>query len=263
MKLARLSPGGAVSDGVTRPGLVPARNLPGVPVNEWLNRRSFNPLTAVSWAAVYFAEDANWAHPANGASVPQWDDASGNSRHMSQATVAKQPTYVASESTLNNRPALNLARSSAQTLNTATFTGLAPPFSWVVIARLTNVTGEHWLLSSGTADAVFYETNSPQLWSLYNGTNRATTTSDTSPHLHVAVFNGASSLHDKDGTVTAVASPGTPSVVNVRLGDYAFNNTAWDGPVAFVGLYAGDFTAHARYGEFKQWAAAHYGLTVA
>lgn len=263
MKLARLSPGGGVSDGVTRPGLAPARNLPGVPVGEWLNRRAFNPLTAVAWSAVYFAEDSNWLHPANGASVPQWDDASGNSRHMSQATAAKQPTYVASESTLGNRPALMLTAASAQTFNTATFTAVAPPFSWVVVARLTTTTGEHWLLSSGTADAVLYDTTSSNKWQLFNGTSRDTTATDTNPHLHVAVFNGASSLHDKDGTPTAVASPGTASVVNVRLGDYSGTGAPWNGPVAFVGLYAGDFTTHPRYNEFKQWAGAHYGITVA
>jgi hypothetical protein len=40
----------------------------------------------------------------NGSTVAQWDDKSGNARHVSQATAANQPTYTASG--LNGKPVL-------------------------------------------------------------------------------------------------------------------------------------------------------------
>lgn len=44
----------------------------------------------------------------NGATVSQWDDKSGNGRHAVQATAASQPTYIASDPILNNKPAVNV-----------------------------------------------------------------------------------------------------------------------------------------------------------
>lgn len=44
----------------------------------------------------------------NGATVSQWDDKSGNGRHAVQATAASQPTYIASDPIINNKPAVNV-----------------------------------------------------------------------------------------------------------------------------------------------------------
>lgn len=44
----------------------------------------------------------------SGSSVSQWDDKSGNSRHAVQAVAASQPTYIASDALLNNKPAVNV-----------------------------------------------------------------------------------------------------------------------------------------------------------
>jgi len=44
----------------------------------------------------------------NGSTVAQWDDKSGNSKHAVQATAASQPTYIASDPILYNKPTINV-----------------------------------------------------------------------------------------------------------------------------------------------------------
>jgi hypothetical protein len=44
----------------------------------------------------------------NGSTVAQWDDKSGNSKHAVQATAASQPTYIASDPILYNKPTVNV-----------------------------------------------------------------------------------------------------------------------------------------------------------
>ena len=81
----------------------------------------------------------------------------------------------------------------------------------------------------------------------------------------MAMFNEASSKLGVNGTVrTVAATPGSTTISNDwhvgRRGDTI-------GPaqmkLAFIGLVAGDFTAHAKYSDFKAWVASYYGLTIA
>lgn len=66
---------------------------------------AFDPLS-IDWHAAFWADDPGWAPPTDGGAVSQWDDASGNASHASQATVAKQPTFRASVAAFGGRSAI-------------------------------------------------------------------------------------------------------------------------------------------------------------
>ena len=228
---------------------------------------SFNPLTAITWEAVFFAEDADWTNPGDGNAVSQWDDASANSRHASQATSGKRPIYRSSVAALNNKPALDFTRASQQSLSTASWT-LAQPMSYVAVANLDATAGENYLVHGGSAASAFLgDTNTSNKWQMYAGTTvrESSGAPDTAGHLFTWVYNGASSVAYLDGTsIIALGSPGTGGVIaGLNIGRFATAETAnWDGAVAFVGVYAGDITADGQYANLKTFFAAHYNLTV-
>jgi hypothetical protein len=69
------------------------------------------PVAAVVWTPKKLANLSLWLDAAdpgtitlNGSTVSQWQDKSGNSRHIAQATAVNQPTYQATG--LNSRPTL-------------------------------------------------------------------------------------------------------------------------------------------------------------
>lgn len=229
---------------------------------------SFDPLTAITWEAVFFAEDGDWMNPGDGNAVSQWDDASGNSRHASQVTSGKRPIYRSSVAALNNKPALDFTRASQQSLSTASWT-LAQTLSYVAVANLDATAGENYLLHGGSAASpLIGDTNSSNKWQMYAGTTvrESAGAPDTAGHLFTWVYAGASSVAYLDGTsIISGASPGTTGIAaGLNIGKFATAETAnWDGAIAFVGVYAGDITAHAQYANLKTFFAAHYNLTVA
>src|SRR5258706_12126795 len=72
----------------------------------------------------------------SGGTVSQWNDLSGNARHLTQATTALQPTYTASA--LNSKPGIHFINNNSSTTNslmqTATFTA-GQPLTVVVVFK--------------------------------------------------------------------------------------------------------------------------------
>lgn len=240
---------------------------------------TFDPLTAITWDVVYWANDPSWTNPGDGNAVSSWRDASGNGRDLAQATAGNKPTFRSAVANLNNRSALQFVRdtgTSGDFLSESSGWTRAQPFTVVaIISALTdpNDGSDVWRVFGSNSNQVqlgkgYPATNEVVLYAAgadFRGTSPATTADLTSANLFTWFLNGASSAVGKNGTVgTVTATPGTQGIatatfINIR-GD------TWqpaDQKLAFFAVYNGDFTANGQYANFKSWVASYYGLTIA
>lgn len=265
LRQARTVPGTIGVDLRGRPRGDMARSLPSSRVDTWL-APTFNPLTAITWAAVYWAGDPMWTAPADGAAVDQWDDASGNVRHVTASSTAR-PTLALNG--INGRPALLFDGSNDALVCAAAQwgTALAAPRSFVAVAKSSTASGDHSLVDSANGapgSTVFI--NSGTNWAaFYASAGSAVTggTPDTSPHLFRSVNQGGSNGTNVavDETVyTLNTAGGTATLPSLSIGMSRFATAPWSGHIAFLAVYAGDVTTDAQWGNFKAWARQHYAL---
>lgn len=74
----------------------------------------------------------------SGGSVIQWNDKSGNNRHVSQAVSANQPLYQANTVNNNTMPSL-LFDGSNDVLSTTLSTGLSGSFAFIAVASFVTI----------------------------------------------------------------------------------------------------------------------------
>jgi hypothetical protein len=79
-------------------------NVLSVTVNSGLGNNGPGGIGSPASLQAWFKADAGSSNSADGASVSQWTDQSGNNRIASQATVSSQPTFQANSA--NGKPAL-------------------------------------------------------------------------------------------------------------------------------------------------------------
>lgn len=218
----------------------------------------FSPLD-IAWHTAFWAEDPAWTNPGDGVAVAQWNDASGNARHATQATGLNQPVYRASEATFNNRPVVQ--GDASDFMKTAAFTALTQPNTLVVIGSTSATSGNRFFCDGITStDRHLFFRSSGGSFNANAGASLANGTANTSAHLFVAEFNGASTNFDRDGT-RVTGNAGTHSVTGLTLfADNAGSNQL-TGFLAFVGLHNGTLTA-GELADLEAWAASHYGLTI-
>lgn len=144
--------------------------------------------------------------------IAQWDDASGNAHHATQATATSRPT----------------ARLAADGKYEADFDGvddrlivtplaLAQPFTLGLVAKqdVTTGTALYFVDSNTSPQVVFYRTSSA--WRLFAGTALIGPASDTARHAFVGIYNGASSKIIVDGAETA-GNAGANGYTGVSIG---------------------------------------------
>jgi hypothetical protein len=213
---------------------------------------TFDPST-IGWYASYSA-DAILA--ADGSLVAQWNDTSGNARHLTQATSASQPTYRSSVSVLNGKPAVefdgvdDFIRSAALTL--------AQPFGIVVVFAGAGTSGEVLLgRYSGAGQAPILR-NLTGAWSMFAGSNLSSGSANSSAHLLMSAFNGATSALYADGAAGVTGNAGTNTSSGIRLGN-DFNSTgALSGHIAYAAIKASALTTQER-SDLLGWAQYFYG----
>src|SRR5258708_6055170 len=98
--------------------------LPSINAAGWLPLVSGAAFTPASITTSFWYDASNAGSiTQSGGTVSQWNDLSGNARHLTQATTTLQPTYTAS--VLNSKPGLHFVNAASSTANsfmaTATF----------------------------------------------------------------------------------------------------------------------------------------------
>lgn len=219
---------------------------------------AFSPLD-IAWHTSFWAEDPAWANPGDGQAVSQWDDASGNGRHATQATAINQPVYRASEVTFNNKPAIQ--GDGSDFMQTAAFTAMAQPSTLVVIGKTMMTSGNRGFVDgiASTNRRLIYRSSGGSFVA-NAGASLANGTANTNAHLFVTEFNGASTRFDRDGT-SVTGDAGTQTATGLTLFSFWDGSNQLSGFLAFVGLLDGTLTA-GELADLEAWAATHYGLTI-
>ena len=150
----------------------------------------------------------------SGGDVSQWDDKSGNARHVTQATGSLQPQTGAF--TLNGYNVISSPASSPAEYLAGSFGAtLSQPNSIFVVGKY-DTTSDALFDGIGASNrAAHYESGGN--FRMYAGSALVADTSDTNPHIFGTVWNGASSSHRLDGGTPSTGNPGTHSLTGITL----------------------------------------------
>jgi len=188
-----------------------------------------------------------------------FDDLSGNGDHLVQATAGARPTVDANG--INSLQSLNF--DGGDYMQIAAFTGgaVSQPVTIVVIGQVGATGGAHYWQDGGSsaAQVVLYQNGTT--WQYYAGSGVDTTvTQNTNLHLHLVVFNGASSTYYLDGTSVKTGNAGANTINGFTMcakqdGTLIISNGT---RIAAMAVFSGDVGATAR-GNIKTWSVAKWG----
>ncbi len=225
----------------------------------------FDPLT-VGWRNAWWAEGPRMAALglSDAAAVSTWPDEIG-SEDLTQ-TGANRPTYRTA-GTINSVPAVRGDGSQYLNRTQGSFTGLAQPDTVVVVAKYATLmnTSDPYLFdgAGSTRQILTGRYSNISVWLIYAGTIVHGAASNTSPHLWLGYFNGASSVGQIDGTQVSSGNFGGSNLDGMAL----FTNSTFDfkasADIAFVGLFSGDVRTDPKWSDFKAYCLSHWGITVA
>jgi hypothetical protein len=209
---------------------------PGVTPANWgaqLNAEIAGELPdTVSGLAAWYKADAITGK-VNGDPISQWDDSSGNARHLTQATSGKQPTYVTTTSLFNGLPCVRFAGTDDTLANTSV-TGMATMsgITVVVVDRLA---------ASADQDVMHLDNTA--------GVNVVRSTYE------LTGWGGEAGGSNVQGTLTGQAGRGTGirtthydgSTVTVLQGTSALGRLAATGTVTTTRIFMGSYRDGANY----------------
>lgn len=190
---------------------------------------TFDPLTLNPYLWFDFS-DAATVTIATG--ISQINDKSGNSRHATQGTGAKQPAYATSAINGLNASSWN---GTSMSLNVASVT-LAQPYTIFAVAKgVAADTLQRNIVSDVVASAGWlYKIAASKVWALYAGSSfGAGVTDNGNTHVFAAEFNGASSELRIDTTTSVTGNPGSGaySAGTFRIGG---ESQFWNGYICEV-----------------------------
>jgi hypothetical protein len=186
----------------------------------------FSPPSVAGLFAWFDASNAG-SITASGGAVSQWNDLSGNARHVTQGTGANQPTTGTRTMNL-----LNVIDFDGTTDSLGNAAGMSQPFT-LVMAFQADANGGNIALHN---QAQFLRKSGQ--WKLYaGGSEIGGGTSDAAAHVGSAVFNAASSQLWIDGGSIVTGDPGNGTTSGLTFGTdagFAF----FDGGLAEVTIYS-------------------------
>jgi len=169
---------------------------------------TFDPTDVATLEAWWDGDDLSSITESSNA-VSQWDDKSGNSHDLVQATGANQPTYTTS--VLAGRAGIVFDGTNDRLSNTSI--NMTRPYAVLLVCKTDNATGgdRQYAFDGRTTSPDSRSllalrgdsTNRPSIWAGSWGQHADTT--DTNFHVFRAYFNGASSSIGIDGDVDATA----------------------------------------------------------
>lgn len=195
-----------------------------------------------------------------GAVVSQWNDESGQSNHVSQATVGKQPTRVAAA--LNGKAVVRF--DGVNDLLACTYGATLTQPTTVMLVAKSAVNEEAYLFDGSTSSnrhAVFFAPTTFR-WSYYAGTTvNSSTGSDTSFHVIAAIFNGTGSTLRIDGVEVSSSTPGTGTMAGITLGSNQAETLPLEGDIAEVVVWNTALSLRDMK-QMEAYLANRYALTV-
>lgn len=217
---------------------------------------AYNPVTAISWAYAYWAEGADFvaSGPIDGTGVSTWHDEIGSSNFTTPGG-STSPHYIAAATELGNKPAIRFRIGQFDRLD-ATWGPLAQPNSLVIIGAHNGGLSNRDYVDSLSANRQLFD-DTGGVWRMLASSSAPTSiAADDNKHLFIALYNGASSTLQVDGTVSSTVNPGTNSISAPILG---FSNALNRNPVyAFIGWKSGALTA-GEISALRTWSQSYYG----
>lgn len=211
----------------------------------------------------FWAEDPDWTDPGDGGSVSSWRNNGTDGTAAVEATAGEQPTFRATASVLNNRPAiewnnsatadrLQAPRASTGQLDQRFTHGLV--FCFGSSGNQIGVTG-----GLNTTRGILDQSGGN--FRAYNGAALTAGAADTDPHLMICDANGASSELRLDGNSSATGNSGTNPLDGVTFGaNYALSGGFADVHIAYYFAYSGDLTADAGFSSWETSILTYYGI---
>lgn len=227
----------------------------------------FSPLQ-VGWRNAWWAEGPRFTALglSDAAAVSTWPDEIG-SEDLTQSGSAR-PTYR-SAGTINSKPTVR-GNGTQQYLNrtAASFSILSQPDTVVMVAKyatLSNTPDPYLIDGAGSTRQIITgkDGGTNTQWLAFAGSIVRGAGSNTSAHLLLGYFNGASSKMDVDGTQTATGNFGSNNLDGLALFTNSTFNYFASADIAFVGLYSGDARTDTKWSDFKAYCLSHWGITVA
>lgn len=194
------------------------------------------------------ADDATTFTFSSSTLVSQWDDKSGNSRHVSQSTVSKQPSR---SSTYGSRTGVNFFGPSAQIMRTASATTLTQPYTMFAVSAILGSTRSAARLFAhySTIGVQFVHGEVSANYSAYAGT--AFVASGSVPSTGVlqqgtAYINGSSSYTRSNGSAGSTGNAGSNSLDLATIGASGNNSNYFTGDIAELLVYSGTLSTSDR-----------------
>ena len=171
-------------------------------------------ITSENLAAHYDASDTSSITVATG--VSQWNDLSGNARHLLQATAASQPTYSLANKSVTFDGTDDYMKAVAFTLG--------QPTTYYIVMNQVSWTNQDFMFDGDTGDSVVLYQNSvtPNL-AIYAGVgfSEYAGLDVGADGVACAVFNGASSSIKTDNLAPLNGDAGTADAGGLTLGSRA------------------------------------------
>jgi len=180
----------------------------------WTLRVNPNPLNIVKSCPCEFWFDGQDASTIalNVNRVIQWDDKSGNARHVSNAVDAQRPTYSAA----TGRVTFAVANSTY--LQSAAFGPLTQPNTIYVLVNYINNAGDPVIFDALIAIHVFYSPTGAGTFQIHTGAALADGAFNANDNIHTGEFNGAASNYWINGVNVAAGNAGGNALDGITLG---------------------------------------------
>lgn len=176
----------------------------------------FNPASLPNLAAWF-----RFNQGITGTAVSQWDDASGNGRHLKQSTGAAQPAKQADGSILFD--------GSSDFLKCDAFTLNQPYTVYVLFKQVTWTANDRIFDGEATNSSILFQVGTTPSLSLFAGSTVAANTNlavDTYGAV-ASVFNGASSAMQVNATTTTTGNAGAGNMGGFTLGAQGGGGGQW------------------------------------
>lgn len=195
---------------------------------------------------------------ADGDPVGGWGDASGNGRHVTQATSTKRPTLKLA--VLSGKPVVRF--DGVDDFLSVSLTQNQPSTYFIVVKNITMTANDYIFDGSGTGNGpAFYQRTVGGLDAMYAGATGPSPNAGTSDFkVFSLIFNGASSDAWMNGVEIGVANVGAANCATLTIGDAGgTHGVAANVDIAEFAVYSGALSDPDRQ-RIENYLAAHWSL---